>query len=273
MSFLICLSYKTSEPKDEGELLIVKVEGATTKYELPANTCISSRVNVGAATSLSTTLKDASNGGLAGHRSIMEVSGSDIISVDVGRTAESGGSSDRTHSSHMELTGNDVKAGGCDVIACTNNEASQSEVIIVDGGKRSEKEGPLPIQVHSALHCEPRETTGAGGSSNDSSKPSREPSSSRFQLAFYHAATMERPYGCTSCSKRFFLEADLQKHMARHSREKPYSCVLCGKSFVCQSQLEIHRNVHTGERPFICSICNRRFSHPSNLKRHQKIQH
>ncbi|TDH16615.1 hypothetical protein EPR50_G00022110 [Perca flavescens] len=99
------------------------------------------------------------------------------------------------------------------------------------------------------------------------------PFSSSFHLAFYHAVTMERPYGCTSCTKRFFLESDLQKHMARHTREKPFTCTLCGKSFVCQSQLEIHRNVHTGERPFSCSVCNRRFSHPSNLKRHQKIQH
>ncbi|XP_030003766.1 zinc finger protein 236-like isoform X2 [Sphaeramia orbicularis] len=97
--------------------------------------------------------------------------------------------------------------------------------------------------------------------------------SSNFQLSFYNAATMERPFGCTRCTKRFFLESDLQKHMARHTREKPYTCLVCGKSFVCQSQLDIHRNVHTGERPFSCSICNRRFSHPSNLKRHQKIQH
>ncbi|XP_030580429.1 zinc finger and SCAN domain-containing protein 5A-like [Archocentrus centrarchus] len=99
------------------------------------------------------------------------------------------------------------------------------------------------------------------------------PVSSTRPLSFYQAVRMERPYGCTICTKRFFMESDLQKHMARHTREKPYTCQLCGKSFVCQSQLDIHRNVHTGERPFSCSICNRRFSHPSNLKRHQKIQH
>ncbi|KAM4604430.1 uncharacterized protein ACJ7VT_018950 [Polymixia lowei] len=94
-----------------------------------------------------------------------------------------------------------------------------------------------------------------------------------YHMARFHTAAMERPYGCTSCTKRFFLEADLQKHMARHTREKPYVCQVCGKSFVCQSQLDIHGNVHTGERPFSCSVCERRFSHPSNLRRHQKIQH
>ncbi|KAF3851848.1 hypothetical protein F7725_005203 [Dissostichus mawsoni] len=99
------------------------------------------------------------------------------------------------------------------------------------------------------------------------------PFSSSFHLAFHHAVTMERLYGCTICTKRFFLESDLRKHLARHTREKPYACLLCGKRFVCQSQLDIHCNVHTGERPFSCSVCSRRFSHPSNLKRHQKIQH
>ncbi|XP_034045132.1 oocyte zinc finger protein XlCOF7.2-like isoform X1 [Thalassophryne amazonica] len=91
-----------------------------------------------------------------------------------------------------------------------------------------------------------------------------------MHAAFLRAVTMERPYRCTSCTKRFSLESELQKHMARHRRQKPYTCQVCGKSFVCPSQLEIHRNVHTGERPFTCLVCNRRFSHPSNLKRHQK---
>ncbi|KAF7652707.1 hypothetical protein LDENG_00093520 [Lucifuga dentata] len=99
---------------------------------------------------------------------------------------------------------------------------------------------------------------------------SRPPGFSSSQLARFHAANTERPYGCTSCPKRFFLQADLQKHTARHSREKPYACQICSKSFVCQSQLDIHQNVHTGEKPFTCSVCERRFSHPSNLKRHKK---
>lgn len=91
--------------------------------------------------------------------------------------------------------------------------------------------------------------------------------------AFYQAVRIERPYGCTSCTKRFCLESDLQKHLARHTQEKPYTCRVCGKSFVCQSQLGVHGNVHTGERPFRCPVCHRQFSHPSNMKRHQKMQH
>lgn len=325
--FLISLSSQSAEPKDEGELLIVKVEGAMgcTIHEVPADACIS-RGDVDTATSLSTALKDASDGGPAGRRSVTEVSGSDIVTFVVGRTAETDCSSDNTHSSRLDLTGSDARAGNskplssdnmlrrdaipasCDD-ARKNNEAtlaksSQSEVIVIDGGGRSDKEGedwsdqtkrekPAMIQcaglesagpgpAQALPYDPPGPSSGGATSSNNSSsnasgapahQASHKPSSNRFHLAFYHAVTMERPYGCTSCTKRFFLESDLLKHMARHTREKPYTCPLCGKSFVCQSQLDIHRNVHTGERPFSCSVCHRRFSHPSNLKRHQKIQH
>nr|XP_046234275.1 zinc finger protein 271-like [Scatophagus argus] len=332
-----------AEPEEEGELLIVKVEGAVETgasiHEVPVDACISSRgkddtIN----TSPNATSKEASDGRQARCRSETEVSGSDIVTFVVGRTAETESNSDTTHSSQLELTGSDVRAGdseplnsymmshkgtvpaGChgetdarkvNEVALDASKSSQSEVIVIDGGGRSDKEGeeyewsdqtgrdtheqttsPIiqcdvvglesagpkksSLQVGSVLTPG---TSGGGTISSDAHSATlhrpashQKPFTSRFHMAFYHAVTMERPYGCTRCTKRFFLESDLQKHMARHTREKPYACSLCGKSFVCQSQLDIHRNVHTGERPFSCSICNRRFSHPSNLKRHQKIQ-
>uniref|UniRef100_A0A3B5B350 C2H2-type domain-containing protein n=1 Tax=Stegastes partitus TaxID=144197 RepID=A0A3B5B350_9TELE len=152
----------------------------------------------------------------------------------------------------------------------------------VESGRRHVQRRGLPLsdRLHhgaghksgQAEHIRPCDEPPGTSDCNSSGHSHQKPSSSSLHLAFYHAVVMERPYGCTSCTKRFFLESDLQKHMARHSREKPHACVLCGKSFVCQSQLDIHRNVHTGERPFSCSVCSRRFSHPSNLKRHQKLQ-
>lgn len=81
-----------------------------------------------------------------------------------------------------------------------------------------------------------------------------------------------RLYSCSKCPMRFFLEAELAKHMSSH-RNRKYVCGLCGKAFVCRSQLEIHQNVHTGEKPFKCALCNSSFSHPSNLRRHMKLQH
>ncbi|GAA6233777.1 zinc finger protein with KRAB and SCAN domains 5-like [Lates japonicus] len=337
---------ESAEPEEERELLIVKVEGAMetgTDCEAPLDACVRSGGGdtADADAVLPVALVDAGS-------NETEVSGSDIVTFVVGRTAKTDSSSDTTHSS--QLTGSDVRAGdsqplisGADLTACRDavptscddvtdggnanetaldtSKSSLSEVIVIDGGGTSDKEGEeshveqtnrdtgrdrhdhttLPMiqcaglesarhrsaQAGSALPRGDPPGTSCGGTTSGVTSSSlalhrpvpptnhshHKPVSSSFHLAFYHAVTMERPYGCTSCTKRFFLESDLQKHMARHTREKPYTCLQCGKSFVCQSQLDIHRNVHTGERPFSCSVCNRRFSHPSNLKRHQKIQH
>lgn len=336
------------------------METGTTNHKAPLDACIRSRGDADTATPLPAASKDASDGRPTRRHSETEVSGSDIVTFVVGRTAETdNSSSDTTLTSQLVLIGSDVSAGdsellnsdadmrprrdampfSCDelmdsrednVAVLDNSKSSLSAVIVIDGGGTSDKEGKecewsdvdqtkketgrgrdrhekttslmiqcaglesagyRSVQAGSVLPCDETPGTSSGGttssmnSSNNAhslaphhplSNPGHshhKPFSSSFHLAFYHAVTMERPYGCTSCPKRFFLESDLQKHMARHTREKPYTCLLCSKSFVCQSQLDIHRNVHTGERPFSCSVCSRRFSHPSNLKRHQKIQH
>ncbi|XP_045578900.1 zinc finger protein 773 isoform X6 [Salmo salar] len=85
--------------------------------------------------------------------------------------------------------------------------------------------------------------------------------------------TVERPYGCPSCHKKFVHESDLRRHAVIHTRKRTFSCTLCEKSFVCASHLQVHQNVHTGEKPFSCAHCGRRFSHSSNLNRHQKLHH
>ncbi|KAK7929798.1 hypothetical protein WMY93_006193 [Mugilogobius chulae] len=81
-----------------------------------------------------------------------------------------------------------------------------------------------------------------------------------------------KPFKCSKCPMRFFLEADLTHHLKNHLRRK-FNCALCGKGFVCKSQLEVHKNVHTGARPYSCSMCDSWFSHPSNLQRHIKKKH
>lgn len=190
-----------------------------------------------------------------------------------------------------------------DKAALDTSKSYLSEVIVIDGGETSNKEEgecewshvnqantgggksrdgqtAVPnIQCNVVQSAGPRSAQAApcGASSISSNDPGAASShlqhfSSTFRQ-FHQAVIVERPYGCNRCTKRFFLESDLQKHTARHTREKPYTCLVCSKSFICQSQLDVHHNVHTGERPFSCSICSRRFSHPSNLKRHQKLQH
>ncbi|XP_036809850.1 zinc finger and BTB domain-containing protein 20-like isoform X5 [Oncorhynchus mykiss] len=96
--------------------------------------------------------------------------------------------------------------------------------------------------------------------------------SSNF-ASHFRPGTVERPYGCPSCHKKFIHESDLQHHMTIHTRKRAFACMLCEKSFVSPSKLQVHQNVHTGEKPFSCAQCGRRFSHSSNLKRHQKLHH
>lgn len=347
---------ESAEPEDEGELLIVKVEGAmetgSINNKVPVHACITT----GGDAATTATLLNANDGQPSGQLREKVDSGSNIITFVVGRTAEIVDSGDAFHSSQLEQTGAgdsqplnkdpDARLGGDSVTASCDdgmdgnkdNQAAldpskppKSELIVIDRGGASDNEkrgkecelsevvqtnrdgssgrnrpeeavapkiqcaglgsaGDRSAQAPSVLpHADPPGTSSINSSNGTHlliihhpvvqpkhSQPNHsqpKPVSSTRPLSFYQAVRMERPYGCTICTKRFFMESDLQKHMARHTREKPYTCQLCGKSFVCQSQLDIHRNVHTGERPFSCSICNRRFSHPSNLKRHQKIQH
>ncbi|AWP06356.1 putative zinc finger protein 235-like [Scophthalmus maximus] len=201
-----------------------------------------------------------------------------------------------------------------DVTVAALDSSNLSEVIVIDGGGVSDKEGEECEWLHieqtdreagrgrhdqttlPMIQCTGLESAGhrsvqvgsvlprddpPGTSSRETPnlvllRPvppcHRKPFSSRCHMSLYHAVTMDRPYGCTSCTKRFFLESDLQKHMARHTREKPYACPLCGKSFVCQSQLDIHHNrVHTGEKPYQCNQCGKSFGQLCSLKRHLKV--
>ncbi|XP_031670943.1 zinc finger and SCAN domain-containing protein 2-like isoform X10 [Oncorhynchus kisutch] len=96
--------------------------------------------------------------------------------------------------------------------------------------------------------------------------------SSNF-ASHFRPGTVERPYGCLSCNKKFLHESDLRHHMIIHTRKRAFACMLCEKSFVSPSKLQVHQNVHTGEKPFSCAQCGRKFSHSSNLKRHQKLHH
>ncbi|XP_014043142.2 zinc finger protein 773 [Salmo salar] len=105
-------------------------------------------------------------------------------------------------------------------------------------------------------------------------RPSATTSSHSSNLATdVRPGTIERPYGCPSCNKKFAHESDLRQHAVIHTRKRPFACTLCEKRFVSRAKLQMHLNVHTGDKPFSCAQCGRRFSHSSNLKRHQKLHH
>ncbi|XP_037651583.1 zinc finger protein 135-like isoform X7 [Sebastes umbrosus] len=86
-----------------------------------------------------------------------------------------------------------------------------------------------------------------------------------FDLRFI---TIEKPFSCSDCGKRFGTKGTLKVHMRSHTGEKPFSCSFCKKSFAQSGSLQNHMRIHTGEKPFNCSVCGKAFSESVNLKRH-----
>ncbi|XP_061772041.1 zinc finger protein 62-like [Nerophis ophidion] len=80
----------------------------------------------------------------------------------------------------------------------------------------------------------------------------------------------EKPFRCSSCSKGYSSDQQLQRHMLSHNGEKPHKCHICEKSFSLAYLLRDHINTHTGERPHHCGECNKSFSWLSSLQMHQK---
>uniref|UniRef100_A0A096P037 Zinc finger protein 786 n=1 Tax=Papio anubis TaxID=9555 RepID=A0A096P037_PAPAN len=85
------------------------------------------------------------------------------------------------------------------------------------------------------------------------------------------AHTVEKPFQCPHCNKRFCLRRLLQVHQHAHGGERPFSCRKCGKGFAKQCKLTEHIRVHSGEKPFWCAKCGRNFRQRGQLLRHQRL--
>ncbi|KAM8840295.1 uncharacterized protein AB9W97_001174 isoform 2-T2 [Spinachia spinachia] len=81
-------------------------------------------------------------------------------------------------------------------------------------------------------------------------------------------SSVEKPFSCCECDKRFSLKTCLNRHMRSHNGEKPFSCSVCKKSFGRRETLRTHTRIHTGEKPFSCALCEKRFLRKAHLKRH-----
>ncbi|CAG9768583.1 unnamed protein product [Ceutorhynchus assimilis] len=92
-------------------------------------------------------------------------------------------------------------------------------------------------------------------------------------IKFVHEGAERLSCPKEGCSKLFFRQEDIQRHLLSHSGQKPHVCNACGKTFSIKSSLKAHLNVHKKESPVICEVCNRAFLRKDCLMRHMRTKH
>nr|XP_040045236.1 zinc finger and SCAN domain-containing protein 2-like [Gasterosteus aculeatus aculeatus]XP_040045237.1 zinc finger and SCAN domain-containing protein 2-like [Gasterosteus aculeatus aculeatus]XP_040045238.1 zinc finger and SCAN domain-containing protein 2-like [Gasterosteus aculeatus aculeatus] len=133
--------------------------------------------------------------------------------------------------------------------------------------------GPEPdrnpgLYRHPQLVDKDEDSSEPGTDNSDDWKETREPGSGLNSFSGSICSSVEKPFSCCECEKRFSLKTCLNRHMRSHNGEKPFSCSVCKKSFGRRETLQTHIRIHTGEKPFSCALCDKRFLRKAHLKRH-----
>ncbi|EDW42988.1 transcription factor Ouib [Drosophila sechellia] len=78
-----------------------------------------------------------------------------------------------------------------------------------------------------------------------------------------------RPYPCKECPKTFLSASDLKAHnLTHHTLEPPFACRYCDRRYFSVVGRKKHERVHTNERPFVCDHCGKAFTRTCILKAH-----
>uniref|UniRef100_A0A3P8WNB8 PR domain zinc finger protein 12 n=1 Tax=Cynoglossus semilaevis TaxID=244447 RepID=A0A3P8WNB8_CYNSE len=109
---------------------------------------------------------------------------------------------------------------------------------------------------------------GVPGADEDSSSCSPSSSSSSSVAPVTTAGRMR----CVICHRGFNSRSNLnlRSHMRIHTLDKPFVCRFCNRRFSQSSTLRNHVRLHTGERPYKCHVCQSAYSQLAGLRAHQK---
>ncbi|GIX98273.1 hypothetical protein CDAR_16941 [Caerostris darwini] len=60
----------------------------------------------------------------------------------------------------------------------------------------------------------------------------------------YLFGSIDKPFMCQHCKKRFRFKCNMQSHIRIHTGDKPFKCDICLKSFRQSSHLNQHKLIH-----------------------------
>jgi len=86
-----------------------------------------------------------------------------------------------------------------------------------------------------------------------------------------HSTVVDDILKCTICSKRFYTENFLKRHMEKmHTIENEHRCTMCDKRFRTRINFAKHmKKFHAGKKPYACSFCDKKLRSQCGLKMHE----
>ncbi|XP_030047974.1 zinc finger protein OZF [Microcaecilia unicolor] len=122
--------------------------------------------------------------------------------------------------------------------------------------------------------CEPQQgaSNTAGGVPEGPSQAENNAYNLRTSSTELKMDSLEKPFKCTKCDRRFRLESKLRNHQSLHTLQRCFICLQCKKGFTHKQHLTRHQKIHEERRVlFICNDCGMSFNHKGNFTTHRRL--